>query len=103
MAQFSYASKATIGLYYSVTAVASSVGFILYQTCPLHVHDGSYLLWKQKSCLLLMLATEEPELSWLSPVVSIISTYDQPCSRKECKVVPQIARITRKKKTKMSG
>lgn len=51
-----------------------------------------------------ILAAREPELSLLSPMVSIRSTYTQPCNRKGCKVVPK-SRVLQeeKKKQKWQG
>ena len=39
MSQFSSVSKISVGLYCNVKLLASCAGFILYQTCPLHIHD----------------------------------------------------------------
>ena len=61
-----------MGLYGNIILLASRVGFILYQTCPLHGRDEfSFLRW-QESCLLLTLAAEKSDLCLL---VSVIATY----------------------------
>lgn len=71
-----------MGLYYNITVLAPSAGFILYQTCPLHGHDEFSFLQRQESCLLLTLAVEKPDLHLLSPVVSVLSTSTQPRAEK---------------------
>lgn len=102
--QFSQVSKATINIYYNTTLLASSAGFTLYQISLVHTHAVSSFFWRQESCLLLTLAAKETDLSLRSPMVSVISSYTQLCTRKECKVVPNIVWITtRKKKTNTTG
>ena len=39
MSQFSSVSKVSVGLYCNVKLLASCAGFILYQTCPFHIHN----------------------------------------------------------------
>lgn len=88
-----------MGLYDNVILLASSAGFILYQTCSLHGHDEFSFLWWQESCLLLILAAEKPDLCLL---VSVVSTHTQPRTKKECEVIPQIAWIMGEK-TRRAG
>lgn len=68
-------------LYDNITLLASSAGFILYQTCPLHGHDEFSFLWWQE--FFLSASTLAAEKSDLCLLVSVISTYTQPHAEKK--------------------
>lgn len=95
-------SKATTKFFYTITLTAS-VQASFSTRLVWFIHDGSSFLWKQESCLLLTLAAEEPDLSLLSPMVSVVSTYPQLCTRKECEEVPKVEWITKKRETQTTG